>query len=396
MTGTVLAIASLALVLPSTLCFLRNLGRYRPPPEPAPGETTPSVSVLIPARDEEANIEGAILSVLQAPGTTIEVVVLDDHSSDRTRELVLELARQHPEVRVLDAPPLPPGWCGKQHACQRLAEEARYDVLVFMDADVRLEPGACARIAAFLETSKVALASGVPRQILKTWLEKLLLPLIHFTLLAFLPIGRMRQSRHPAYGAGCGQLMAVRKEPYHTAGGHAAIRSTLHDGLKLPRALRMAGFFTDLFDATSVASCRMYHGATEVWRGLSKNATEGLAHPKVIVPATIVLLGGQALPVLLLALGPWLLEPTATLLAGIATAAVFLPRLLAVRRFSQPVSSAILHPLAVVLFLMIQWTALARSLRGRASTWKGRAYKQVDSPQSTVDGRQSTDREKKG
>ena len=96
----------------------------------------------------------------------------------------------------------------------------------------------------------------------------------------------MRRSRHPAYGAGCGQLFLARREAYETAGGHAAIRATLHDGVKLPRAFRAAGLRTDLFDATDVASCRMYRNAGEVWRGLAKNATEGLAAPGKIVPAT--------------------------------------------------------------------------------------------------------------
>lgn len=386
MTGIVLAAAALALVLPATVCFLRNLRRYRPPPRPEPGGAVAPVSVLIPARDEESNIEDAVASVLRAPGTEVEVIVLDDHSSDRTRDIVLELARRHPEVRLIGAPPLPPDWCGKQHACQRLADEARHDVLVFMDADVRLEEGACARIVAFLDQSGAALASGIPRQIVKTWLERLLLPLIHFTLLGFLPMGRMRRSRHPAYGAGCGQLMAVRKEPYRAAGGHASIRRTLHDGLKLPRALRKAGFLTDLFDATPVASCRMYHGARQVWRGLSKNATEGLAHPMAIVPATLVLLGGQVLPVVLLALAPWLLEPAAAWLAGIATVLAFVPRLLAVRRFSQPLSSAVLHPVAIGVFLVVQWTALVRSKLGGTSSWKGREYAEVDGRRSTSSG----------
>src|SRR5205807_74198 len=126
----------------------------------------------------------------------------------------------------------------------------------------------------FLEKSGAALVSGIPRQETGTFFERLLIPLIHFILLGFLPMKRMRSTRKPAYAAGCGQLFLARRMAYDAMGGHAIIRSSLHDGLTLPRAFRRAGFQTDLCDATDLATCRMYCGAGEVWHGLAKNATE--------------------------------------------------------------------------------------------------------------------------
>lgn len=105
----------------------------------------------------------------------------------------------------------------------------------------------------------VALASGVPRQELGTFSERLLLPLIHFVLLGYLPMFMMRWTRRAGFSAGCGQLFIAQAEAYHASGGHSAIRATLHDGVKLPRAFRRAGFQTDLLDATDIATCRMYH-----------------------------------------------------------------------------------------------------------------------------------------
>jgi hypothetical protein len=112
----------------------------------------------------------------------------------------------------------------------------------------------------------------------------------------------MRRSLHPAYAAGCGQLFVARREDYERAGGHAAARGLLHDGIHLPRVFREAGIATDLFDAAGIASCRMYHNAAEVWSGLTKNAVEGLAAPGKIVPASLLLLAGQVLPFALAAL----------------------------------------------------------------------------------------------
>lgn len=376
-----LAAIAFALALLPAACFFRNLRLYAPPrmPEEVEAARLPGVSVLIPARNEAGNIREAILAALEDQGVAVEVVVLDDESDDGTAGIVEGIARERPGVRLVRGAPLPPGWSGKQHACRLLAGFGRSEVLVFQDADVRLEPKACARMAAFLEGTGASLASGIPRQEVGSFLEKLLIPLIHFVALAFLPIWRMRRSRHPAYGAGCGQLFAARRADYEAAGGHAAIRASLHDGVALPRAFRAAGFATDLFDATPVARCRMYRSGREVWRGLARNATEGLGSPGLIVPATALLLGGQVLPFALLAASPWLLlgppaQVAAVALAAAAAAAGLWVRLAAARRFAQPVASAILHPVGIALLVAIQWHALARRLLRRPSRWRGRSY----------------------
>jgi len=374
---TFLAIVCALCALLPALVFRRNLRLYAPPPDP--DSTRPAISVLIPARDEEASIRGAVEAALASREAEVEVIVLDDGSSDRTAEIVREIAARDPRARLEAAPPLPAGWNGKQHACAVLAQLARHPLLLFVDADVRLAPEGAARAAAFLAASGADLASGVPRQETVTFLERLLIPLIHFVLLGFLPFERMRQSRHPAYGAGCGQLFLARREAYEKAGGHASIASSLHDGVALPRAFRRAGRATDLFDATDVASCRMYRNAGEVWRGLAKNATEGLAAPEKILPVTLLLIAGQVMPPVLLACAGEF-SPVVLIAAAVGTLAAWAPRLAAVRRFRQPLDGALLHPLGVAVFLAIQWTALGRKLLGRPAGWKGRTYSLKPTP----------------
>ncbi|MFQ3592989.1 MAG: glycosyltransferase family 2 protein [Gemmataceae bacterium] len=373
----VLAGVALTLAAVPALLYLANLAQYRTPPLPGPETVLPAVSVLIPARNEEAVIETAVRSALTNRGVTLEVVVLDDHSSDRTAAIVHALAAEDPRVRLESAPELPPGWCGKQHACHVLASRAQHPLLLFIDADVRLEPEGIARLVGFLLSSGADLVSGIPRQQTGTLLEKLLIPLIHFILLGFLPIARMRTDPLPALGAGCGQLFLARAEAYQQMGGHAVIRTSLHDGVKLPRAFRMAGKKTDLCDATALASCRMYRNAAEVWFGLAKNATEGLAAPAMIVPATLLLGLGQVLPFVLLGLagmglgelGPWTIG-----LSVVAALLAMVPRLAGVYRFRQSLLGAVLHPLGISLLLAIQWYALLRRLSGGSSSWKGRSY----------------------
>jgi hypothetical protein len=170
----------------------------------------------------------------------------------------------------------------------------------------------------------------------------------------------------------------MRREAYRATGGHAQIRTTMHDGLMLPQLFRRHGLRTDIADLTHLATCRMYQNASEVWRGLAKNATEGMAAPARILPFTVLLVCGQILPVLLalaLLASPASFSATARSLIWVALAASFLPRLFSVWKYRQPLLSALLHPLGVAILLTIQWYALLRKLAGQHVTWKERAYR---------------------
>ena len=367
--------------------FVVNLRRYC---EPRAGLSAGlGVAVLIPARDEERNIRACVESVLASRDVELEVLVLDDASTDRTAEIVREIVLRDTRVRVVASQSLPAGWNGKQRACWLLAQEAKAPLLLFLDADVRIMPETIALCGAEIQRSGVALLSGFPRQITVGWMERMLLPLIHFVLLGFLPMGRMRTSTKVGYAAGCGQFFLADRDAYFASGGHAAIRETRHDGLRLPQAFRRHGFQTDIADLTDLAEVRMYNSARAVWMGLAKNATEGLGAPARIVPLTIFLLLGQVLPVIVAML--WVAFCVSNVLVGatfddphmavvvsvtiaLALIASYLPRLMAVRRFKQPLTSALLHPLGIVLLLVIQWYALMKQIFGRPVAWRARAY----------------------
>ena len=371
-----LAVAGTACAALPALLTLANLRAFRPAPQPSFGGDVPRVSVLVPARDEERAIGRLCRDVLASTGVDLELVILDDDSHDATAEIVARIAAADPRVRLVGGKPLPAGWCGKQHACWQLAKAARHETFVFLDVDVAPRPDAVVRSVGFLDASGAALVSGFPRQVTACFLDCLLLPLIHFILLGFLPIVRSRQDGSPGMAAGCGQLFVTRRADYERAGGHEAIRASLHDGVKLPRAYRRAGLATDIFDASDIASCRMYERNVDVWRGLSKNATEGIGAPATIAPFTLLLAGGQILPFVLLAGGlatGWRGWPTwAVPMTVAAVALAWLPRLLEAVRFRQSLWSGVAQPLGVAVFLAIQWVALVRSLLGLKTAWRGR------------------------
>ena len=209
---------------------------------------------------------------------------------------------------------------------------------------------------------------------MESFAERLLIPMINTLILGYLPVPLMRRSRKEALAAGCGQLMMVRRDAYVAAGGHAAIRNTLHDGLKLPRLLRRAGFRTDLVDGTDLAACRMYSSARDLVRGLLKNATEGMAKPLALPIWTVLLFGGHVLPWILL---PFALGRDGQAVLQLVVLACALPlaaRLLQAIRCREPLSAVPLHPLGVLALLVIQWSALVRQRLGIETDWRGRTY----------------------
>ena len=355
--------------LPAALTTI-NLLVFRGPRSTGSAQSA-RVSILIPARDEEGVIGAAVAAALESEGVEIEVVVIDDGSRDRTAEIVRDWGAKDPRVRLIESPPLPDGWCGKQHACARLAEAARYEWLLFHDADVSLAADAASRLVAEAEAGEADLLSGVPHQETGTFGEKLIIPLIHFVLLGFLPLPAARSSGRPSFAAGCGQVMFARRSAYEATGGHAAVRGFIHDGLSLPRNFRSLGFKTDLVDLTAQSRCRMYDSFQAVWEGFAKNAHEGMATPAGILPWTLLLLGGQVMPfVLALVLATAGHPQLPVALAAVALA--WGTRLVLTIRFRQSWLGALLHPLGVAAVVAIQWYALVRRARGQPVLWKGR------------------------
>ncbi|MGY2052148.1 glycosyltransferase [Methylobacterium sp. JK268] len=354
----------LALVLaliPAALALGNLLALRTPAPEPR----FDLVSILIPARNEAANLPATIAAALASLDVPVEVIVADDHSTDGTDGIVEALAAGEPRLRLLRLPPLPPGWTGKNHACQRLAEAARGRFLLFIDADVRLEPLAASALAAHARRRRIALVSGVPRQVTASLGEGLTVPMIDFLLLGYLPIPLARRIGHPALGAACGQLVLFDAEAYRAAGGHAAIRASLHDGVQLPRVFRRAGWRTDLVDGAPLATCRMYASFAQAWAGFSKNAQEGMATPRALPVWTLLLFGGQVLPWLLLAGDRRALLP---ILVSLGT------RLAVTLKAREAWWTVPLHPVAVLVTLALQWNALLRPRQAGVATWKGRTY----------------------
>ena len=326
---------------------------------PVAQRTGRQVSVLLPVRDEAPRVGPCLRSLLAQEGVDLEVVVLDDGSVDGTADVVRRVADGDPRVRLLPGRALTPGWLGKPHACQQLADAAARtsDVLVFVDADVVLAPGAVAATVALLDDTGLDLACPYPRQE-APGATRLVQPLLQWSWLTFLPLRLAERSPRPSLSAANGQLLAVRRDAYDRAGGHAAVKGEVVEDVALLRALKRTGGTGGVVDGTELATTRMYGSWSELVDGYGKSLWT--------LPApTLVLLGAL-----------YVLPPVAALTgsraglvgyaAGVAGRAVA-----ASRTGGRALPDALAHPVSVGALLWLAARSRLDRRRGRLS-WKGR------------------------
>lgn len=335
-------------------------------PSPCPPAPHADVSVLVPARDEAGNIAGCLRALLaQQFGDRMEIVVLDDGSSDGTARIARETADGDRRVRVVDGTPPPAGWIGKAHACRQLAAAARPSsrILIFVDADVRLAPNAVAAAVDLLDRHRLDLISPYPRQLAATAAERLVQPLLQWSWLTLLPLRIAESAPRPSMAVANGQFLAVRRDAYERAGGH--VPGAVLDDIALARALRRAGGRGGLADGTDLASCRMYDGWAALRDGYTKSLWDAFGGSA----------GSAGVGALL---GVAFVVPAVAALRGSRTgllgyAAGVAGRVIAARRTGgRAWPDSLAHPLGVALLGVLGARSAIARRRGTLA-WRGRA-----------------------
>src|SRR5271170_3921789 len=237
-------------------------------PATLPAPARPAVSVIIPARNEEASLGACLQSLIKQNGAPLEIIVVDDHSTDRTREIALSFSSQ--QVRVIEAGPLPPGWTGKNNAVNSGSKTATGEWLLFTDADTIHLPGSLARSLEEAKRHGASLLSYSPEQIVKSFWEKAIMPVIFAELAASYRPSQVSDPNSPAAAAN-GQYILITRESYDAVGGHAAVAANLLEDVALARAVKQSGrkiFFRYAADAVQT---RMYRNFAQLREGWTKN-----------------------------------------------------------------------------------------------------------------------------
>ena len=383
-----LAICGFALVM----TIVNAWACRRSPRDGRPSDAT-LVSVCVPARNEEANLAECAITLLNNDlnaetenPSNFEIVVYDDGSTDDTPRILEALTQRDPRVVPCPVEPLPQGWNGKQHACWRAANHAiashpevddTHHWLLFTDADVRFTPDCLRRAVAEAERLFAPMVSVFPRQVTKSPAEHALVPMMFFLLFSYLPMPLMAvlrpSQKYASMGAGCGQFLLVRRDAYQASGGHQGFKDSMHDGIRLPRAVRSAGFHTDLFNGTDLCGVRMYRGFAQTWRGFAKNAYEGVGSVGGLIFFTVWHTVGHLLPWLVLLLG-LLTRDLSQLVGGLTVGAIgcqIAQRWILAMKHKHSLWAAVLHPVGVLGMTLIQWHSYYLSRTGRRA-WRGR------------------------
>lgn len=339
------------------------------------GAVAPSgVSVLIPARDEVDNIERCVRAADAMRGPVAEIVVYDDGSTDGTTEALAGLAVEVPRLRVLRGEPLPDGWVGKPYALHRLSEAAVSDVMLNIDADVTAEPDGLLRMLSLMGGLHADLVTAVPRQLAGGFIERLMIPLLHLSYVAWLPMPLVYRTRDPRVLAANGQLLLIRRRTLESVGGWASVRTALVDDMALCRAVKGNGGRVVFADGDRMARCRMYPDAPSLWRGFAKNFYEGIGGNPLAMFLVMALH-------LLFFVVPYVVLPVA-LLTGNHSLAVFSAigvganvclRVVMAVRYRHSALSVLLHPVAVLMMMGVLLTSYRWSRRGDIR-WRGRSY----------------------
>jgi Glycosyl transferase family 2 len=367
--GRAVVATGTALSLTGTVHALVNLRRVLVPDMAAVAgrAVDERVSVLLPVRDEADRVGACLEALLRSRGVPhLELLVLDDGSTDQTRQVVLGAAAADQRVHLLPGTDPPPGWLGKTWACTQLAAAATGSVLVFLDADVLVARDGIAATVQLLRDGGLDLVSPYPRQEAGSPAERLVQPLLQWSWLTTVPLGVARRSSRPTLAVANGQLLAVDAGCYRRSGGHsgADVRGAVLDDIALLRAVLRAGGAGTVADGTQVATCRMYHGWGALRDGYAKSlwtafgspagglAVAGAAAVAGVVPAVAALCGSRV--------G----------LLGYAAAVV--GRGVVARRVGGRVwPDSFAHPVSVAVF---GWLVVDSVRQHRAGTlaWKGR------------------------
>src|SRR5579872_24283 len=337
---------------------------------PAP----PEISVIIPARNEEANLAACLDSLISQTGAAFEIIVVDDHSTDRTCEIAASFSNRG--VRPIAAPELPPNWTGKNNALADGSRAAQGQWLLFTDADTVHQPGSLARALAEAREHHADMLSYSPEQIAVTFWEMAILPVIFAELARQYPPSEVRDPNSPVAAAN-GQYILITREAYNAVGGHAAIASEILEDVALARAIKQSGrkiFFRYAADAVRT---RMYRNFGELREGWTKNLALLFSAPVRVATLRalefILIVGGTATAAINSLHGH---APSAAIAATLAIVlyALFLTR---IRRAQFSWDSNLRALFGLPLFSYLLLRSAVHHRRGNV-TWKGRAYSKSD------------------
>jgi len=229
-----------------------------------------NLSILIPARNEEKNIENCINSVLKTNKNYTEILVYDDHSTDSTAEVIKKISQLNKKVKIAKTLKLEKGWTGKSFACYQLAKQSSSEWIVFIDADTTVIED-LSQLISYSEENNLSMLSAWPKIEMKSISEKIFMPLLNFIVFTTCPMLIAKKRNSDNLGLAHGACILFKKETYMKLGGHNLVKNDLFEDTRLARIFRQKGEKTYCVNGSKIISVKMYDSFSSIWNGFKKN-----------------------------------------------------------------------------------------------------------------------------
>ena len=337
----------------------------------------PLISILIPARNEAENISRCLKSLLKQDYPNMEIIVLDDNSSDGTGKVVEEIAQKDNRVRLVDGAPLEDGWIGKNFASHQLAKHAKGEFFIFTDADTLHFPKTVSSALGALIATKVDALSTYPRQIMVTFAERMTVPIINTALQCFIPFILIKKSKSPLFCTALGQFMMFKRGTYEKIGGYESIKGHLVDDIQISKRVKKEGLKFMVFDGRNTIFCRMYKNLKGVIIGLAKSIYPAFnGNILALFSFTGVLTATLLVPFVLLPLGAFLFDwPAAIIRLMIIQVIIVLAiKTMFAIRYKQRMLDILLAPVSMAIIDALIFLSFFQAKYGEGLSWKGRVY----------------------
>jgi hypothetical protein len=330
---------------------------------------------VIPARDEEETIGLCLEAALAQRYPELEILVVDDGSSDRTAAIVRAHAACDRRLRLIEGEPLPPGWVGKSWALHQGVLGASGHWLLFLDADTRLRPGGAAGAIAEAERRGAAMLSAFTGQDLLTTWERIVQPAVFGALAEAVPLAFVNDPLRPRFALANGPFVLIQREAYRAIGGHVAIKGQIADDSLFAGRAKQLGLRYWLGDGRELATTRMYRTSAGLWEGWTKNLHAGARMLSwLVVPALLLHLAGTLAPFLALGLARRTRSRPLAVAGAVHLLAALIQRRICDAFLGLHWACTIFQPLGQLAFLLLVGGSFGRVLTGRGVTWKGRRY----------------------
>ncbi len=335
----------------------------------------PLVSIIVPVRNEEDSVKDCVESLRNLEYKRKEIIVVDGDSSDRTPEIL----SRYSDIRVVQEPPLPQGWVGKNWACWTGYKNSSGGLFLFTDGDTRHSERSLTSTEQCLQENQLDMVTIIPRVVTEGFWEKAILPLVFQAIFFFTGGNRANSPKSSRYMAN-GQYLLIRREAYEKIGGHDALRSRIDEDIRIAQALKRVGLAFRILLGYEFLETRMYKSFREIWEGWSKNFFAGSNYRKGwFLFGALFVFFFLLLPYLVFGYGVYLwLSSYDTVVLGLGFVMVLaLTARVALfnYRWHYYAWFSLAYPLAVAVFLAIMFNSMLAYTTGRGVSWKGRTYR---------------------